>query len=347
MLAQRVTVLRDGRLRGSTPVDDVTDDELLAMIVGRQLDATFPPKPADDTFGDVVLEVDGLSGDGFSDVSFAGRRGEIIGVSGVVGNGQSDLLRALAGLSAVDGEVVVGGSRRSQRHLRKASGYMPADRHHDGLMMTLSVRENAALSGAGIDDRAGRFLSRSRELELVGRELTELDVRAPSMEAVGRRPLRRQPAEGRAGADAARPARDPAGRRAHPGRRRRRARRDLPHPARGGRRRHPGRRRLLRRQGARGPVRPGPRHVAGPRGGRPGRRRGHRGADDPRGRGVHAAQPADDRDATRRRSPRPAPVPRAATTRRWRSWPWSWSASGPTSTARTSATSRTSTSPRS
>ena len=53
MLAQRVTVLRDGRLRGSTPVDDVTDDELLAMIVGRQLDATFPPKPADDTFGDV------------------------------------------------------------------------------------------------------------------------------------------------------------------------------------------------------------------------------------------------------------------------------------------------------
>ncbi len=60
---------------------------------------------------------------------------------------------------------------------------MPADRHHDGLMMTLSVRENAALSGLGAMTR-GPFLSRSRELELVGRELTELDVRAPSMEAV-------------------------------------------------------------------------------------------------------------------------------------------------------------------
>ena len=52
MLAERVTVLRDGRLRGSTLVDDVTDDELLALIVGRQLESTFPPKPADDTFGD-------------------------------------------------------------------------------------------------------------------------------------------------------------------------------------------------------------------------------------------------------------------------------------------------------
>ncbi len=183
LLAQRVTVLRDGRLRGSTLVDDVTDDELLALIVGRQLEATFPPKPADESFGDTVLEVEGLSGDGFSDVTLTARRGEIIGVSGVVGNGQSDLLRALAGLAAFDGLVVVGTSRRSQRQLRKASGYMPADRHHDGLMMTLSVRENAALNGLGSMTR-GPFLSRSRELELVGRELTELDVRAPSMEAV-------------------------------------------------------------------------------------------------------------------------------------------------------------------
>ncbi|WP_457190764.1 ATP-binding cassette domain-containing protein [Nocardioides sp. P5_E3] len=183
LLAQRVTVLRDGRLRGSTLVEDVTDDQLLAMIVGRQLDATFPPKPADDAFGDVVLDVAGLSGEGFSDVSITGRRGEILGVSGVVGNGQSELLRALAGLASFEGDVVVAGNKRGQRQLRKVSGYMPADRHHDGLMMTLSVRENAALSGLGSMTR-GPFLSRSRELELVGRELTELDVRAPSMEAV-------------------------------------------------------------------------------------------------------------------------------------------------------------------
>ncbi|KRE96412.1 ABC transporter [Nocardioides sp. Soil774] len=183
LLAQRVTVLRDGRLRGSSTVDDVSDDQLLAMIVGRQLDATFPPKPDPDSFGDTVLEVTDLSGEGFSDVSIVGRRGEIIGISGVVGNGQSDLLRALAGLSAFDGRVVVGPTERSQRQLRKHSGYMPADRHHDGLMMTLSVRENAALSGLGSMTK-GPFLSRSRELELVNRELTELDVRAPSMEAV-------------------------------------------------------------------------------------------------------------------------------------------------------------------
>jgi ribose transport system ATP-binding protein len=181
-LAQRVTVLRDGRNRGTVLVDDVTDDELLAMIVGRQLEYTFPPKrPADET-AQPVLVVRNLTGDHFSDVSLTARRGEIVGVAGVVGNGQAELLRALAGVARFEGDVRIKDEDFSVRRLHDASAYMPADRHREGLMMTMSVRENAAV--AALDRlRVGRFVSRRREVELVGAELGSLNVKAPSLEA--------------------------------------------------------------------------------------------------------------------------------------------------------------------
>ena len=180
-LADQVTVLRDGRNRGTVAVDEVTDDELLAMIVGRQLEYTFPPKHPTPGDGRPVLEVRGLTGDQVSDVSLTAHRGEIIGVAGVVGNGQEELLRALAGLARFDGTVRIGDEDFSVRRLHGSSAYMPADRHHEGLMMTMSVRENAAV--AALDRlRVGRFISRRREVEVVGAELGALKVKAASLE---------------------------------------------------------------------------------------------------------------------------------------------------------------------
>jgi ribose transport system ATP-binding protein len=182
-LASRVTVLRDGMLRGTAAVDDISDDELLALIVGRQLEYTFPPKLAAANDTSPLLVVDRLSGHNFSDVSFTARRGEIIGVAGIVGNGQSALLRALAGLADFEGLVRIGSEDLSAKGLRRRSGYLPADRHHEGLMMSLSVRENAAVSALA-RFRRGPLLSRGLEGESVQRELESLDVKASSGEAV-------------------------------------------------------------------------------------------------------------------------------------------------------------------
>ena len=183
ILASQVTVLRDGQLRGTGPVSELTDDELLALIVGRQLKSTFPAKflagPGDAS----ALNVVGLTGRGFSDISFQASRGEIVGVFGVVGNGQSDLLRALAGLSSFQGTVEIASNRRDSKHLLRHSAFLPADRHREGLMMTLSVRENAALSALP-KFTTGPFLSRPRENAAVDRELNSLDVKTPSREAV-------------------------------------------------------------------------------------------------------------------------------------------------------------------
>jgi ribose transport system ATP-binding protein len=182
-LADRVTVLRDGKLRGTSDVDAITDEQLLALIVGRQLDSTFPPKHQAGTDGATMLSVDNISGDGFSGVTLTAAAGEIVGVAGVVGNGQSQLLRALAGLSGFSGRVAVRGAAHSSKELLNLSAYLPADRHEEGLMMSLSVRENAAV-GALKQFARGALVNRQRELTAVRRELDQLDVKTPSSETV-------------------------------------------------------------------------------------------------------------------------------------------------------------------
>jgi len=181
-IADRVTVLRDGKVRGTSAVADISDAALLALIVGRTLSATFPPKRGPRMDDEPLLRVDGLSGQGFDNVSFTARKGEIVGVAGVVGNGQPALLRALAGLDRATGTVDVAGKSLSRRKLRASAAYMPADRLSEGLMVGLNVRENAALTAL---DRlkTGPFVSRRRERAAVAREVSELDVRTPSLEA--------------------------------------------------------------------------------------------------------------------------------------------------------------------
>jgi ribose transport system ATP-binding protein len=182
-LADRVTVLRDGTVRGSSLATDITDDQLLALIVGRKLESTFPPKFAPDATTPRVLTVEGLSGQDFQDVSFDAARGEVIGISGIVGNGQSSLLRALAGLESFDGTVRVGDRDYKPKRLRRHSGYLPADRHREGLMLSMSVRENTALSAIG-QFAKGPLLRPQAEKAAVARELESLAVKTPSQETV-------------------------------------------------------------------------------------------------------------------------------------------------------------------
>jgi ribose transport system ATP-binding protein len=181
-IADRVTVLRDGALRGTSSVENISDADLLAMIIGRTLGTTFPPKHGPGADGVPLLRVEALSGHGFDDVSFSAGKGEIVGIAGVVGNGQPALLRALAGLDPANGSVTVAGKELSRRALRKSSAYMPADRLTEGLMVDLNVRENAALTAL---DRltVGPVVSRPREIAAVQGELSELAVKAPSLEA--------------------------------------------------------------------------------------------------------------------------------------------------------------------
>ncbi len=181
-MADRVTVLRDGKVRGTADVADISDSDLLALIIGRQLESTFPPKhhTIPDERPNFVLK--DLTGHGFTAVSASAHPGEIVGIAGVAGNGQSELLRALAGLDSFTGTVEVQSAAVKPKELLRRAAYMPADRHSEGLMMSLSVRENAAISALPQFTSAG-LLSRRREVSQVRDSLTSLSVKAPSMDA--------------------------------------------------------------------------------------------------------------------------------------------------------------------
>jgi ribose transport system ATP-binding protein len=182
-VATRVTVLRDGLHRKTSPVSDVSDSELLALIIGRELKSTFPAKYTVPERATLNLVIKNLTGRGFTDVSIEAYPGQIIGIGGVLGNGQSALLKAIGGLESFEGSVEIGGQVRKSRELLTEAALMPADRQHEGVMMRMSVRENAAVAALR-KFKNGVFLSRKKEDEAVNQVFQSLSVKTPSNEAL-------------------------------------------------------------------------------------------------------------------------------------------------------------------
>ncbi|MBV9451690.1 MAG: ATP-binding cassette domain-containing protein [Streptosporangiaceae bacterium] len=188
-LCQRVTVLRDGTVRGSFAVQDVSDEELLELIVGRAVTTEFPAKasrPAGEGSGPPVLVVRHMSDSAFRDVSLTVSAGEIVGLAGIVGNGQSEFLRALAGLGHASGQAELRGMPlrlgRPDAALDAGVVYLSADRLGEGLFGTLSVRENATVSALGQFSRWGMVRPRA-EARAVQTQQRDLSIKAPSVEA--------------------------------------------------------------------------------------------------------------------------------------------------------------------
>src|SRR5579872_369704 len=180
-IANRVTVLRDGRVRGRGLVSEVTDEALLSMIVGRALGSTFPPK-SKDASRDINFSVEALAGRKFRNVSFDVRPGQILGVAGVAGNGQSELMRALAGLEPSEGRVRLGGRALTHHDLLREAAFMPSDRLVEGLAGGLTIRENASMAALGRFASFG-IVRRNREVSDVTEAFKSLAVKAASLEA--------------------------------------------------------------------------------------------------------------------------------------------------------------------
>ena len=183
-LCQRVTVLRDGAVRGSFGVADVSDGQLLELIVGRAVTAEFPPKAA--SAGEPVLVVEHFSDRAFQDVALTAAAGEIVGLAGIVGNGQAEFLRALAGLGHATGRAELNGTPlrpgRPDAALDAGVVYLSSDRLGEGLFGTLSVRENALVSALGQFSRLGVVRPRA-EARAVEEQRTALVIKAPSIDA--------------------------------------------------------------------------------------------------------------------------------------------------------------------
>ncbi|WP_428391056.1 sugar ABC transporter ATP-binding protein [Lichenicoccus sp.] len=147
-----LTILRNGKSVGSYEVSAVTDDEVIELIIGRSIAATFPPKPIINAARAPILEAKDLCAGRMEDVSFQLRPGEILGVAGLQGMGQMDLFRALfgdidvrKGTLSVDGEAVVLNSPRDAIDVRIGINLVPEERKTEGLFLKLDACANTTL----------------------------------------------------------------------------------------------------------------------------------------------------------------------------------------------------------
>lgn len=148
-VADRVTVLRDGKVVGTSDVDAITTDEIIALMVGRQVKELYPRSARQP--GEVVLEIEDLAGpEKPESASLQLRRGEILGIAGLVGAGRTELLRSLFGLQAVrKGTIRLGiytGPASPVRRWMQGAGILSEDRKEEGLALSLSVADNVTLS---------------------------------------------------------------------------------------------------------------------------------------------------------------------------------------------------------
>lgn len=183
-----VTVLRDGQFIGERRVADISEDDLIEMMVGRRLDEQYPhlaqPK------GECVLDVRHLSGSGINDVSFQLYQGEIVGVSGLMGAGRTELGKLLYGaLPKTGGEVRLKNqvieNHRPQDGLNHGIVYISEDRKGDGLVLGMSVKENMSLTALEHFSKLGSLRHQAEKMA-VDDFILMFNIKTPSREqAVG------------------------------------------------------------------------------------------------------------------------------------------------------------------
>jgi rhamnose transport system ATP-binding protein len=184
-LCDRVTVLRDGAVVAEgVPMSEIDQDTLVRRMVGRPVDQLFPQRDTD--AGDELLVVEGLTRSGvFNDISFSVRRGEIVGLAGLVGSGRSEVARAIFGIDPHDsGSVRVQGTELPAGKPRAAidSGLalVPEDRREQGLILDLSIERNASLARLRAVSGKG-FVRRSAERALARKWADRLGLKSGAL----------------------------------------------------------------------------------------------------------------------------------------------------------------------
>jgi ribose transport system ATP-binding protein len=184
-IADTVTVLKDGRHVNTVPVDSVTSNDLVQMMVGRELDLSHR---AAGRPGEVMLQVKGLSGQGFQRIGIEVRAGEIVGIAGLVGAGRTELVETLFGIRrSWSGEINLLGESLAhtsiQHRIESGMALVPEDRQVSGLIFTMVLRENLTLPDVAQGALGRVRISARRERDIAGAGMQRMRIMASSMEA--------------------------------------------------------------------------------------------------------------------------------------------------------------------
>jgi ABC-type sugar transport system ATPase subunit len=183
-LADRISVLRDGRLVGTAPAAELNPAKLITMMVGRELADVFPVRHSHSD--DILLEVSGLTREpAYRDISFKVRRGEVVALAGLMGAGRTEVVSAIYGLQpATEGQIRLKGTpltiRNPEDALAAGIGMVTEDRKGLGLIPALGVGQNITLSALR-DYSRGPLLDHSAEAAASHKQMTEFSVKANSL----------------------------------------------------------------------------------------------------------------------------------------------------------------------
>ncbi|WP_027292205.1 MULTISPECIES: sugar ABC transporter ATP-binding protein [Robinsoniella] len=185
-ISDEVSIMRDGQYVGTWAAKDMTTDMIIAKMVGRELTNIYPPK--DNKPGEVILKVNGLTSilpNSFKDVNLTLRRGEILGLGGLVGAQRTELMEAIFGIRHVaSGEITYKGKplkiKRPQDAIRSGIGLITEDRRGTGIFGVLSIADNVAIASIEQYLDAGFILNNKKVEKLVRDNVAKLSIKTPS-----------------------------------------------------------------------------------------------------------------------------------------------------------------------
>lgn len=185
-LTDRISILRDGEYITTVMTKDTNRAELIKYMVGREMTATFPPRHAE--IGDVKLELKNLTGNGVKNISFKARKGEVLGVSGLVGAGRTEIMKVVFGAEKKQwGEIYVDGKLANINSSREAMHkygicLIPEDRKREGCFLSETISWNIVYNVLGKISKCG-FVDKKKEKEIADYYGKAMRIKAPNLDA--------------------------------------------------------------------------------------------------------------------------------------------------------------------
>jgi ribose transport system ATP-binding protein len=183
-IADRVTVMRDGKIIETLSTAGTTMQQLIALMVGRELKETFPPRP-ECVKDKILLDVEKLSGNGVENISFCVKSGEVLGFAGLIGAGRTEIVELIFGAKKRDSGIIKRNGkeitcRLPESAIRHGISLVPEDRKRQGVLIDLSVKENVSVA---ILKRLSRFfiINRKKEDAITLKYYDELNIKTPSI----------------------------------------------------------------------------------------------------------------------------------------------------------------------
>ncbi|MGG5462248.1 sugar ABC transporter ATP-binding protein [Clostridium sp. B9] len=183
-ICHRVEVLRDGKYAGSAEIKDIDNDQLIAMMVGRKIEDQFPYR--DVKMGDIALEVKDLScKEGVKNASFKVRKGEILGIAGLMGSGRTELAKTIFGeYKKTSGTVKLNGKELNVKNIndaiRNGICYLSEDRKKEGCVLGLSVGDNMTICNLDKYENKMKVLDRKKESADIDYYIKKINIKTPS-----------------------------------------------------------------------------------------------------------------------------------------------------------------------